>query len=731
MSDSIFVQETITRMGAFSRLLSDSASINDFLSPQRALAPVALIENLNVNDMIGESNSFFRIAEENILVSDSIIKGMSLAITDSLSVTDEITNLALEIHLNLSETLTLAPSFFTPELAIFVQPLGEAILLADSISQSESILVILNESVLLGDQMTSMGDQWLLNLGESLILQESNLVKMTMHSPSPPDNGAFGDIEMPDVEMTPDSSYVVPQQATMLQGTYDMTDGLRSVLEEIEMPVYEIDEAALNSDMSMILPVFGLEVDESDDTLGGTAFITPIISDAPEGIEMIIPVDVSSGMESDVGMTDMMFSFTPAVTSTDFALSITVSNELPTDVSNVVGTAAFFIDVHNAGDSESGLTPSDPAFYIEPPVFTFSIPEEWADSENIGRVGGDGPLITLFLYNDESGEWEEIEIIDWPSSAVNGEFTYTAILPHFSIYSVTGESGRSGGGSGGVIQDKFNISRKIVDSISIRAETQTILEAEQVVEGKDISEQLNEVLKFVAEPVYSTQTFIVNDISVTVTVIDITPDKIFTNAAIAKTVFDITNEGTVDEIVELKYWYADRTGNRLYESSEQLFITSGDSIQKSVEIPFSAPGNYDIVVEAQTLEGATSSTSINVTIPWLSVNLFIIMGIAAALLIAVAGIVTYMLKFKPRKPEVSIVRSAKTERVQLKIKVPTKVEYITFNYNCGHTTRVPKSNMEKWMIEGKIPYLDLSEKSIDLAVSCSHCSSSKGFKQKG
>ena len=84
----------------------------------------------------------------------------------------------------------------------------------------------------------------------------------------------------------------------------------------------------------------------------------------------------------------------------------------------------------------------------------------------------------------------------------------------------------------------------------------------------------------------------------------------------------------------LKYWYTDpATGKATYESKELVVVDPGQTIAKSVEIPFSSNGVYDVVIEAESDNGTVATTDIIVDVPWLDIYLHLLVAIAIAIVL--------------------------------------------------------------------------------------------------
>ena len=77
----------------------------------------------------------------------------------------------------------------------------------------------------------------------------------------------------------------------------------------------------------------------------------------------------------------------------------------------------------------------------------------------------------------------------------------------------------------------------------------------------------------------------------------------------------------------------------------------GTRARLEVEIPFNAAGVYEIMIEATSKDGTLAITDIVIDVPWLAVNLYILVFAAIALILITIAYVIYTLRRSRRSEE--------------------------------------------------------------------------------
>jgi hypothetical protein len=124
-------------------------------------------------------------------------------------------------------------------------------------------------------------------------------------------------------------------------------------------------------------------------------------------------------------------------------------------------------------------------------------------------------------------------------------------------------------------------------------------------------------------------------ISARIDSISTSPIPILPSALGAFTV-EIVNQANATEAITFSYWVVDSdSGERLHEGVEELVLSANQTFSQSLQIPFHSPGDY-------TLEGTASSdgdmitmNSLQFTVSWISVYLFLLLICIAAALLAI------------------------------------------------------------------------------------------------
>jgi hypothetical protein len=450
---------------------------------------------------------------------------------------------------------------------------------------------------------------------------------------------------MPDLAMWETEAVadmVEPMEAVEVTGEWDIdafdNDALESLLETMDMPIYNVTIEASSSgidEMTMVLPTFVLSIDVDGEPSDDGVFLTPTLSDLPAGMQVMIPIDIANSLDgSNLDLLgNMTVSYTPAVSASNVTMMISVLDNNPEqDISDGSpgDISAFYIDVSYVGDFV-GSTPSDEAFFAEPPQITFTVTEEWAEDENVDRDANDVPIITLFLLDEATGEWIKIldEDIEAPESVVGGDYTYTATLPHLSTFAVNAEaeSVHRGGGVGPDHHTRSLTESLLVSSV---ANLGVPFGSEGRVVFKDISESLT-LTAIQLQPLHQ-RVITIDDVLVAVSIGDVKSATFGT--AVATLNFEIKNRGDGAKEMVLKYGYSDPlSGWTVYRGEETVIVGPGESIIKVVEIPFHSSGSYSIMIEVESESGTLTTTEIAVEVPWFSVYLYILIAIAVGIVL--------------------------------------------------------------------------------------------------
>ena len=619
------------------KTISDQLSVGESIS---ASVTTGTLELLTVTDNIISSTTFARNISDDLAILDTASKNPSLVVTilESFNVQDAFTNIAASLNLSLSEMLIMPDSLITNQLAQFDYVTSHTLTIGDS--------VILSLQAGKSVQAT-----------ESINMTDNISIHLVMPPPPSPPSITTG---MPSLAIADASaldlysSLTNPMEATKVNGTWNVTaldeQGLQSLLNSTGMPVYNIDAEAVSTgidQMTIILPTFRVSTNIDGQPSDDAIFLTPTLSRLPAGIHVIVPIDVQASIDGGENLDNLgnvTLRFTPSANIDNFTMMISaldnnsevLTSDLPADMS------AFYIDISIVGDFGS-TTPDNPAFFQQSPTIEFTLTEDWAQTNNVERDSNRVPIVGMFLLDESTGNWVEISSgnINSPSSAVNNSYKFSATLPHFSTYVVTANTQAKSSTGGGSHAEKFVIPLSDSLLITSRMSTGGTLGNEGKVVFKDITEFLR---LSIGQPQPLHQRVInIEDVSVAVSISDIRPAMFGT--AIATLNFEITNKGDNVEKLTLRYSYNDpATGKPAYESEELFVVDAGQTLVRTVEIPFTANGVFDIVIEAESDDRTVATTNIAVDVPWLAVYLQMLIIIAVTIVLISIGYVIRVMR---------------------------------------------------------------------------------------
>lgn len=635
LSESLNMTDVVARSATRSRAMTEQMAAQDTITISVTKQPA---EQLGMTESISIIVS--KSIADNVAVSDTVSGSpvVFIIITDSMAIDDVFTDISIVFHLDLGEPLVLAQSIATNFSASFNQVDSEGIIIGDSVVLS----------------LVPSGQVFNRDITESMSIQDSLTILIVIPPPPPPPVITT----MPNLMMiqTEDldeyDGLTDPAEAVEVDGIWNVDSldeqNLQSLIGAIGMPVYDIDLEAISADiddLTMILPTFRVSMNVSDQPSDDGMFLTPTLSNLPAGLQVIIPIDVQASING-AGNLDhlgsVIVTFTPSESAGNFTMLITMLDNTPEDIADGLPAdmAAFYVDVSIVGDF-GVITPDNSAFFEEQPEITFTITEEWAQTQDTDRDLNNVPIIGLFLLDESTGDWIEIssENIEPPTSAVGGVYMYTASLPHFSTYVFTADEDRGFGG--GRSSSEFTAS--LTESLFVTSAMNT--GAPIASEGKIVFKDIVDSLTLRAEqpqPLHQ-RVITIHDITVAISIADIRSAATF-GTAFAALNFEIDNKGSTAEELVLRFWYSDPAGKMVYEAEQTITIGAGESILEEVKIPFSSPGLYNVMIEVESDDGTLSTTDIAVNVPWLTVYLYILIVIAIAVVVASIAYVIYAMR---------------------------------------------------------------------------------------
>lgn len=571
------------------------------------------------------------------------------SIVDQMSIGDSFFDIAAVFNRTFSEILALPDCVFTNESGMCNRVGIAGIILGDA-------LQLMLNSVNNPAEQLSAQDQLARNItsGRSTTesMQAGDSRAMSVVSPPPPPPPAIAAMPVITTAMTETMGEIDglqdPKEAVEVGGTWDMdafdNESLESILGTIGMPAYNTSMTASSAgadEMTMVLPTFVVTANVDSKPSGDGIFITPTISDVPAGMQVMIPINVRESIDRAGGLDmlgNMTVSFTPAQSASNFTMMIATLDDNPE--SNITqasadGIPVFYIDVSFTGSFTGGATPSDEVFFEEPPQVAFTITEDWALDNKMNMPGG-VPTIKLSLLDETTGEWTRIpqDDINAPAAAVNGVFTYKATLPHLSTYVVSSIRESN-------IEADNKFTRSLVESMAVSS---TANLGVPLGEGKVVTKEITESLaiRAIQPEVLHQRVITIDDVTVAISVVDVRPAGLF--GAVATVNFEITNKGDAAEELTLRYRYADSAGRTAYEGEMRLMVDANQTAARTSEIPFYSAGSYDVMIEATSKDGTLAVTSIAIDVPWLAVNLALLIVIAVIVVAASVASVAYAMR---------------------------------------------------------------------------------------
>ncbi|MEW6603738.1 MAG: PGF-pre-PGF domain-containing protein, partial [Thermoproteota archaeon] len=602
---------------------------------------LSMSESFAVIDTVDGSAILTRSIQESLVVTDSPGNALAVTMSELMGIDEAFANISIQYFRTFSETLIIPADMCTSTTSTSLCDQTES----DIIVISDDVVLVLQSPNNVSEEM-SLADQLVRGIiasgrSPSESLQTNDKIMILLTRPPPPPPPAI--TTMPNLMMTStqdvqdiaDPAVAVPVGGVWAIDGLD-NESLESVLDAMDMPIYNVSMEASSDgvdDMTMILPTFLVSAEIGGEASDDEIFLTPTVSDLPAGMGIMIPIDVQASISGNDNNLDalgnMTFSFTPAEDAGNFTMMIAMLDSNPEGGPAVPDDAiAFFLDVSFAGNF-TGATPANSTYFEELPQITFTIDEEWLVENNI-RFN----RINLYLLDETTGEWVEIPDLDQPASAVNGTYTYTATLPHFSTFAISGTEGLTGGGGS---KDR-EFTRSLIESLSVRSIVRLIEGQES--SGRVVIKDLDESLAFSItqqKPLHQ-RVLAVHNVTIAVSVEGVRTATIGT--AVATLYFEITNKGTSPEEIVLSYWYS-IGGEREYEHQQTVTVSGGESTIQAVDIPFGSAGVYEIMIQAEARDQTLATTDVVVEVPWLAANLYTLIMIAAAVVAASIAYVAY------------------------------------------------------------------------------------------
>jgi hypothetical protein len=177
--------------------------------------------------------------------------------------------------------------------------------------------------------------------------------------------------------------------------------------------------------------------------------------------------------------------------------------------------------------------------------------------------------------------------------------------------------------------------RSLVESMLITAAT--------IASGEVKTIDIAESLELTTSQPLPQKVITLQNVTVAVNVADVQP--VTFGGAGAMLNLEISNKNEEEENLVLRYTYSDpATGKLLHEGEQTITAVAGDSITQSVQIPFYSVGTYDLMIVVQSSDGTLAATDIVVSVPWLSVYLYMLVAVAGVVIAASACYVFFAMR---------------------------------------------------------------------------------------
>jgi hypothetical protein len=638
ISDSLATTDRVT--AAATPIFGDRLTMTDALSKR---VTFALVDGLSLQDSLGGKMPVSIKISDSIKVAEGTKAGKIITIVDALTIGAEISDISILWNRNFDESLNLedCDNFSCNQALHF----DEGISMADALLTPPRF----TETLMLGESITS-SHIFTRNLSDPLSV-----------SARPDYSVKLAPTTAPDSPLPPISVLVVSNKTNAgLPPSINVPipplswKGDTNMLKEVLKPVPHVVNATVTKSdlpqMTMVLPMYRVPIVPSSEIPGKNVMLSVMAADVPANTPVMVPINMAEKQETkenaiSIFAKSMSIEFTPNITTTNFALVVSVVDGPPGRVEPPpADLKPLYLDVRWIGDFPGKEDPHVAEYYKNPPTFTFTVTDEWATTQQSQRDENGIPVVSLKLLDDSSGKWETITDMRRPTSGVDGVYTYVATLPHFSNYAITANKAvvsknpivsTSAGMkmSPPVLPQLSNLAVNLADSVNL-GDTQNTISIQTIEEfgRKELKVGISDSLAVLTKPL-PYKTFQVNDVDVKITVQDVKQESIVPPKAAATFLVEMANSGDKHERFTLSFWYYDGTGKK-WESSQIVELGPHESRSMTVSVPFASPGVFDVIAEARSLPGKdlVNATKLTVTVPWLTVNLYVVVVVAAVIL---------------------------------------------------------------------------------------------------
>ncbi|NWG38102.1 hypothetical protein [Nitrososphaera sp.] len=655
LSETLSVTDSVVATPTYVREIQDAITAADSI-----FKPPTPKESVAVTDSI--SIRLSRFINDSIGIADEARRGRFVSIAESLQVMAILTNVSWIRTLAFDEPFDLSAGICVPSECVENPVFHDGLTMADSLELTLIPPPELEESLHVGDQITlGLKVSAVPPIVESLAVTDSVTAQII------------------GILVVETKESIGPMPSTQVSGSYTYTGNaaqLRNDVIPVPIPINGTVVRPNLPDQITILRTYSVPVTPTPDIPTNNVVMSESQLEVPAYSNMFMRLNFEetpalAGHKDFISMLDI--EFTPKVDTTDFGLVVAVTEKPAPAPTPTDELKPIYLDVRWWGTVPGAEDPTVREYYENPPKFTFTVNDQWVADNSAQRDAQGWPLLKLWLLNEGTNQWEQITSITKVSSGA-GTYTYSATLPHFSNYAITANVAATAPPGPGVIiietpptPSAFNV--QLLDSIGMQEGTQmnAITIIEEFLQPKQVSVFLSDLVSVASKPVaLPAEIKVDQDVTVKVGLEEVKQTNLtdpgavvdtFTNpSALAEIAVQITNDGEDDRQFEFTFTYNDADGN-LHTKTEVLDVGGESTVTRNVELPFTEPGTYVITVEVRNLPGGDLAgfSTLTIEIPFLSLYLYTILGIAGAILgISGIAIAVYLLQ----RPAIPIAAGA-------------------------------------------------------------------------
>ncbi len=208
-----------------------------------------------------------------------------------------------------------------------------------------------------------------------------------------------------------------------------------------------------------------------------------------------------------------------------------------------------------------------------------------------------------------------------------------------------GGGGGGGGGGGFLVEEPVDITPPIQNTTEIKNRHLNVRVADSIgirTEENILIEQVENNATVAPDALNVSISVSLNGISTSFMPIPPT--------AVGSVTLLVVNDANSTENILLSFWITDNgTGRRLMEGTEEITLLPNQSFSKSLNIPFSSPGEYSFAATAAREDGGSESLqALRIAVSWISVYIHLLLTVIAAAIIAI-DVYGVMLRRRRRK----------------------------------------------------------------------------------